>query len=43
MKAIKAELAEVERFSRKPNFYCDNNLFSSKKELNLTGYALISV
>ena len=32
VKAIKA--VEVERFSRKPNCDCDNNLFSSKKELN---------
>ena len=32
VKAIKA--MEVERFSRKPNCDCDNNLFSSKKELN---------
>ena len=32
VKAIKA--VEVERFSRKPNCVCDNNLLSSKKELN---------
>ena len=25
---------EVERFSWKPNFDCDNSLFTSKKELN---------
>ena len=31
MKAIEA--VEAERFSRKPNCDCDNNLFSSKKEL----------
>ena len=32
VKVIKA--VEVERFSRKPNCDCDNNLFSSGKELN---------
>ena len=39
VKAIKA--VEVERFSRKPNCDCDDNLFSSKKDL--TEYVLISL